>query len=281
MKSSKPGKSGRNGIRPTTFSFQPSFFNCFFMRFPIILPSVALFFLACSRSFLPMETAFSGGPIVVVTFDDADTSVYTKGFRLMHAADSTWAATHFFPNSYINRPGYITLDEEKEMESAGWESGGHGATHDNLSSLPPDTVEAFVKASYDFLVANGLSHQSYAYASGMYDATVKAIVAKYFANIRSAHDYYYLDGVDRQELGYYAVEGGFTGDDIIVRVEDAIRLGAPLVIVGFHIILADSERAVPTYYVRESAFCGFLSYLSAQHLRVMSIRDAMKVLCGY
>ncbi|HMD68244.1 MAG TPA: polysaccharide deacetylase family protein [Chitinivibrionales bacterium] len=246
---------------------------------PIMAAALSLCILTCSNSFVPMETATST-PIVAVTFDDADSSIYTTGFRLMRATDTTWTATHFFPVSFIGQSRNITLDEEKEMERGGWETGGHGATHDNLSSLPPDTMNALVKASYDFLVQNGLSHQSYAYASGMYNDTVKAVVAKYFENIRTSHDYYYLDGVNRQELGYFAVEGGFTSDDIIVRVEDAMMLGAPLVVIGFHIILPDSAPPVPTYYVKESAFRGFLSYLAQQHLRVMGIRDAMKILCG-
>lgn len=241
--------------------------------------AMPLCILTCSNSFLPMESS-TAAPIVVVTFDDADSSIYTTGYRLMRATDTAWTATHFFPVSFIGQSRNVTLDEEKEMEQGGWESGGHGATHDNLSSLPPDTMNALVKASYDFLVQNGLCHQSYAYASGMYNDTVKAVVAKYFENIRTSHDYYYLDGINRQELGYFAVEGGFTTDDIIVRVEDAIMLGAPLVVIGFHIILPDSAPPVPTYYVRESAFRGFLSYLAQQHLQVMGIRDAMKILCG-
>ncbi len=236
-------------------------------------------FLTCGNPFEPAQTAIPG-TIVVVTFDDADSSIYTRGFRLMRATDTTWTATHFFPKSYLDQPTFITLAEEKEMERAGWETGGHGITHDNLSSLPPDTMTAMVDACYQYLVDSGLCHQSYAYASGMYNDTVKAVVAKYFVNIRTSHDYYYLDGVNRQELGYFAVKGGFTSDDIIVRVEDAIALGAPLVIIGFHNILADTAPAIPTYFVRESAFKGFLSYLSAQHLPVMCVRNAMKILCG-
>jgi peptidoglycan/xylan/chitin deacetylase (PgdA/CDA1 family) len=249
------------------------------MHIKIVVAALLPCILTCGNAFVPLETR-RDSPIVVVTFDDADSSVYTKGYRLMRATDTTWTATHFFPNSFIGINGCVTLDEEKEMERGGWESGGHGATHDNLSSLPPDTMDTLVRASYDFLVQNGLAHQSYAYASGMYNDTVKAVVGKYFVNIRSARDYYYLDGVNRTELGYFAVKGGFTSDDIIVRVEDARRLGAPLVIIGFHIVLADTAPAVPTYYVRESAFKGFLSYLEAQHFQVMNVRDAMKVLCG-
>jgi peptidoglycan/xylan/chitin deacetylase (PgdA/CDA1 family) len=247
--------------------------NCAFAAF-------ALFFFACTNNpFLPIETT-STAPIVVITFDDADSTVYVKGFRLMRAMDTTWTATHFFPKSYIDLPSYITLAEEKEMERAGWETGGHGVTHDNLSSLPPDTMTAMVKACYNFLVDSGLDHQSYAYASGMYNDTVQTVVAKYFANIRTSHDYYYLDGVNRKQLGYFAVKGGFTSDDIIARVEDARSMGAPLVIIGFHTILADTAPAISTYFVRESAFQGFIGYLEAQHLQVMNVRNAMKILCG-
>jgi peptidoglycan/xylan/chitin deacetylase (PgdA/CDA1 family) len=198
----------------------------------------------------------------------------------MRATDTTWTATHFFPKSYIDQPSYITLAEEKEMESAGWETGGHGVTHDNLSSLPPDTMTAMVKACYNFLVDSGLDHQSYAYASGMFNDTVQTVVSKYFVNIRNSNDYYYLDGVNRQRLGYFAVKGDFTSDDIIARVEDARSMGSPLVIIGFHSILSDTAPAIPTFFVRETAFRGFLDYLKSQHLQVMNVRNAMKILCG-
>jgi peptidoglycan/xylan/chitin deacetylase (PgdA/CDA1 family) len=235
--------------------------------------------LSCSNVFLPIEQS-QASPIVVITFDDADQSVYSVGYALMRQTDSAWTATHFFPDNYIGLPGYVTLEQEKVMEGSGWESGGHGWEHDNLTAMPPDSVAWRIKAAHDFFVQNGLSHESWAYAAGMYNDTVKAMVLQYFVNIRTAHDYYYLDGVDRTELGYFAVKGEFTSDDIIARVEEARRLGAPLVVIGFHVIQPDTAPPLPIYYCKESAFRGFISYLKDQQLRVMSVRDAMKILCG-
>ena len=51
---------------------------------------------ASTNPFLPIETT-QNAPIVVITFDDADSSIYTTGFRLMRATDTAWTATHFFP----------------------------------------------------------------------------------------------------------------------------------------------------------------------------------------
>jgi peptidoglycan/xylan/chitin deacetylase (PgdA/CDA1 family) len=238
-----------------------------------------LFFIACDDPFLPIGT-HSDAPLLVVTFDDAHESVYTYGYRLMRETDTTWAATHFFANNYINGFGNVTLAQLLEMERGGWESGGHGLNHDNLSSLPADTAAERIRASYAFLAANGLSHESYAYAYGMYNDTVKAATAALFANVRTARDYYYLDGVNRTELGYFAVKSGFSSDDIIARVEEAKRLGSPLVIIGFHVIQPDTAADLPVYWCKESVFRGFLQYCKDQHMRPMTVREAMGVLVG-
>jgi peptidoglycan/xylan/chitin deacetylase (PgdA/CDA1 family) len=245
----------------------------------ILIAVLPLFLLFCKDPFLPASTR-PAMPLVVITFDDAHESVYTFGYRLMREADTSWAATHFFANNYIDQQGNVTLAQLLEMEAGGWESGGHGIAHDNLSALPADTAKARIKASHDFLEANGLSHDSYAYAFGSYNDMVKAAARLYFPNVRAAHDYYYLDGVDRTELGYYAVKEGFTADDIIVRVEEAKRLGAPLVIIGFHVIQPDTAPPLPVYWCKESVFRGFLRYLKTQQMRPTTVREAMKLLKG-
>ena len=101
------------------------------------------------------------------------------------------------------RHGTITVAQAQEMEAHGWETGGHGVryTHENLSSVPIHSVENQVQMDYDFLVANNLSHESFAYPFGNYNSDVAAVVNKYFKNIRTSHDFEYLDGVNRTELG--------------------------------------------------------------------------------
>jgi peptidoglycan/xylan/chitin deacetylase (PgdA/CDA1 family) len=233
--------------------------------------------LSCVDFFAPPNP--TGGPIVVITFDDAHPSIYSIAFPAMRSLDTTWAATHFFPVSYMGFPGNMTLDQVKEMEKAGWETGGHAVTHENLSSVPIDSVRRQVSESYEFLVHNNLCHESFAYPFGNYSDTVRNIVSKYFKNIRTSHDYEYLDGVNREELGYYAVKSGCTADDIIGRVEKAKTNGAPLVIIGFHAIQPDTAPPLPVYWCKESAFMDFLRYLKKSELLVMTLKEAVRVLC--
>jgi peptidoglycan/xylan/chitin deacetylase (PgdA/CDA1 family) len=173
----------------------------------------------------------------------------------------------------------LTADQLREMEKAGWETGGHGWKHDNLTAVPIDSVEKFVAADFQFLVDSGLSHESFAYAYGNYNDTVQSIVSRYFANIRTTHDYDYLSGINRKALGYYAVQSGSVADDLIGRVAQATAEGSPLVVFCFHVILSDTAAPpVQSYWCTEEAFSGFVRYLAAGEFSVLSVRDAMAFL---
>lgn len=238
-----------------------------------LLPTLLLpLLLSCA---FPPSSAGPMRPLVVFTFDDGDPSIYSFAFPLMKKTDSTWSATHFLPSSYPGQAEFVTVDQLKEMERGGWETGGHGRTHENLSSVPLDSVEAQVKADFDFLSANGLSHESYAYAFGNYNAQVQAVVSRYFKNIRTSHDFQYLDGVNRRELGGYDVRSEHTADDVIDRVQGARLAGAPIVVLCFHAILPDTASS-PFYWCRQSTFTAFLEWLAGEQLQVRSVKQAMR-----
>lgn len=238
--------------------------------------TIAMFFVGCSSLFQPR---IARGPIVVITFDDAHSSVYSYAFPAMRSIDSTWGATHFFPASYALPGGSITIQQAKEMEAYGWETGGHGYTHENLSSVPIDSAEDQIRTDYDFLVDNNLSHESFAYPFGNYNSDVAALVKRYFKNVRTSHDFEYLDGINRTELGYFAVKAGATADDVIGRIEKARQDGSLLVIIGFHAVIADTAVPPAMYWCRESVFYSLLVYLKREELTVLTLKNAMKKLC--
>jgi len=88
-----------------------------------------------------------------------------------------------------------------------------------------------------------------------------------------------LDGINRKELGHFAVMYRYTADDIISRVETARSNGAPLVIIGFHRIIPDSTAPLSTYSCRTSVFSDFLIYLKKEKLHVLALKDAIDLLC--
>ena len=65
-----------------------------------------------------------GSPIVIITFDDAHSSIYTFAYPLIESTDSSWAATHFLPVVHAGGEDMVTVGQLQEMEAAGWETGG-------------------------------------------------------------------------------------------------------------------------------------------------------------
>jgi len=221
-------------------------------------------------------------PVVIITFDDADQTVYSRGFKIMQAKAPAWKATHFFPLVALSTQGHMSLAQVQEMEVAGWENGGHGVLHENLASIPLDSVRSQVAQVDSFFKANNLAMNSWAYAYGNYNDSVQSVVAKYVQNIRTSHDGAYVGEVNRLQLGYYAVRKEQTLQDIINRVEKARNDGSKIVIIGFHVILDPNEPESPDYFTRTPIFEGFIDYLLAHEYPVMDIRDAMtRVLTAY
>lgn len=245
----------------------------------IALAGAVVFILSC----IPRTTDRPYGlPIVCITFDDAHPTVWSVAFPCMQSIDSAMAATHFVPAGFIDAAGAgpgITIDKLKKMEAAGWETAGHTWHHADLTAIPCDSAKKEIDSCHAFLVRNGLRHGSFAYPIGDYNAEIQSLAAQRFVNLRTAHDLLYTTGVNRKELGYFAVKGTHSADDIIARVERARGLGSPLVIIGFHAVLTDTEPPEPVvYWTRQSIFLTFLRYLKEQGLPILTIEQAMDVL---
>jgi len=243
-----------------------------------VFVTAALMFAGCN---MPVNDSEMSAPLVVFTFDDGHHSIYDMAFPIMRSYDSSWAATHFLPTNHPGSPGHVTIAQLDSMETVGgWETGGHGQTHENLSSIPLDSVRSQVAYADSFLRAHGLSHESYAYAFGNYNDSVQTIVSQYFDNIRTSHDMKYLGGVNRYELGAYDAKAGHTADDLIGRIHEAELSGSPLVIYCFHVIVPDT--AAPdvhhAWWTSEAAFRGLCDYLVRRGMPVYTVREAVRIL---
>ncbi len=220
-------------------------------------------------------------PVVVLTFDDGHESIYSNAFRILSETSPALTATHFLPTEWIGRPGVVTLKQLREMENRGWETGGHSLSHVNLPLLSPDSIRQQIGSCYRRLEAAGLRHESFAYPSGKHNDTVSSIALEYFRNLRTSHDHHYTDGVNRREIGYFAVTQEHEAADVIARIEEAQTEGAPLVVIGFHAVLDDTGAGMTgSYYCRESLFRQVIRYLNTREFQVMTMREAMNLLVG-
>jgi len=123
---------------------------------------------------------------VLITFDDANEDNYTTAFPIMQKYGYTGVL--YLPYDYIGAPGYLTVEQIKEMIATGWEVGSHSLTHPlNFLELSPPELRAEIVDSRKRLEALlGVPILTFAYPFG--DVSSDAVDYVHFAGYIAAMD---------------------------------------------------------------------------------------------
>lgn len=104
---------------------------------------------------------------VSLTFDDGFATQFAAARTLRQAG---YPASFFVNSGLLDRPGRLTWNQVKQMESWGNEIGGHTETHLSLLGAPKDEQLRQICGDRDALLKHGLSPKSFAYPYGSHDA---------------------------------------------------------------------------------------------------------------
>lgn len=133
-----------------------------------------------SVTFDDLRYNMTGRAKAMFNFDDATKSTYTIA---LHILDSNGQrGTTFVIINDVNRSGYMTLYELKDLQSHGWDISSHTVFHTHLSTLDNTSLIDELNNSYDWLVNNGFqkSAQFIAYPSGDFnDAVLQKVEQRY------------------------------------------------------------------------------------------------------
>lgn len=135
---------------------------------------------------------------VVLTFDDGRQDGYD--YVLPALVKHGMHATFYVNSGTIDGDFHMTWRELRAMRAAGMEIGCHGAHHLDLSTLSRTAQEKEIGDCVDKVAVHaGARPQTYAYASGKYDATTLALMRRFgmlaavterFGTIRDLRDPY-------------------------------------------------------------------------------------------
>jgi peptidoglycan/xylan/chitin deacetylase (PgdA/CDA1 family) len=229
---------------------------------------IFIMFAGCgvNNSNIPLDS-----PLLVLTFDDGHSSIYDLAFPLMQKYN--FAGVNFIPSGWINKEGHLTLEQLKQMENNGWETGGHSVTHANLTTIPPDSVLWEIKTNYEQLVDSGLKHNCFALPAGHSNSETNKIIIKYFNVIRTSYNERYRKPLDLKRLGYYKVEKNDDAKTLLSRVDHGILEDESIIIFGFHQFSNDKLDYITKFDIDE--FEKFLKGVKENSLRTVTLSDAV------
>lgn len=101
---------------------------------------------------------------VLITFDDGDMDVYENAFPIMQKYGFT--GVFYLVANYVNQPGYITVEQIREMTGAGWEIGSHSLNHIDLVLNPKRQRAEVVESKQKLEKLLGVPVRTFAYPFG-------------------------------------------------------------------------------------------------------------------
>ncbi len=143
---------------------------------------------------------------IIITFDDGDESVYTQAFPIMKEFGFTGVI--YLVYNYIGTPGYMTVDQIKELAAAGWEVGSHSMTHSDLTTASSLNYEVMISRRKLEILLH-VPVRSFAYPFGKDDINLRNFVARYYTSAMGLGVYVTQRPGDQYYLWRKPIENGW------------------------------------------------------------------------
>lgn len=120
---------------------------------------------------------------VVITFDDGNVDVYENAYPIMNEMNFTGVL--YIVANRLESPGFMDVDQLKQMVASGWEIGSHSETHVDLTKDHDVVRYEELQSRLDLEEAISVTVKTFAYPFGLTDEYVS----------QSAQDYGYAAAV--------------------------------------------------------------------------------------
>jgi len=232
----------------------------------------AIFFslLICSCEFF--SPAVSKSPIIVLTFDDQHESIYQIALPLMQ--EYGFPGTNFVNSGALGSPGLLSWNQLIEMQTLyHWETGGHSLRHEDLPNLSFTEAEYAIREDFNLLTQHNLNPKSFALPRGDCPLELYPILSELYHNLRGSSDFVMYKPINRMALGYLSVQGEWTAQPVIDRINRGLSQEESLIIIGFH-RFTEADFAFD-YTCTRAVFKDILEFIASSKLSVMTLNQAI------
>jgi peptidoglycan/xylan/chitin deacetylase (PgdA/CDA1 family) len=200
---------------------------------------------------------------VSLTFDDGFQSAFDAS-RILDQAGLH--GTYYIITRVLGRPGYMTVDEVKELCARGHQIGSHTRTHPHLPTLTLVQQNDEIAGSRRDLKAWGIDATAFAFPYGEHDSnSMIALQEAGFETARTTDQR--LSGTDPYLLPGFPVTNTTTVASVIATIDYAHRNGTHLILEWHRF----DEQAENEINWRSDQLKAVVDYLVKNHVRVVAV----------
>lgn len=201
---------------------------------------------------------------IIFTFDDGTVGDLVAE-KILTANNQR--AVSFVTISWLNHTNFMTLEDLKKLQNAGWDISSHTISHPNLTAMDDNNMTVELNNSYDWLVSNGFQKSAgfIAYPFGYYNDNVIAKTKQRYIfgrNVMGGIQSHLTPelGNDLYKLKTVEVRNDTTVQLVKSRIDSTIDQGQ-LIILLFHRIVSNNPT---TYEYLESNFKQISDYVKSR-----------------
>jgi len=119
----------------------------------------------------------------IFTFDDGLSSVYDHAFP--HLRERGIRGVSFVCGSLVGTPGYMTVDQLRELQDAGWDVCSHGYVHQKMDAMHIDEAVGNITANLEWMWEKGFAAtRLFCFPWGRTTNAIGAVMPNYHAYAR-------------------------------------------------------------------------------------------------
>ncbi len=168
-----------------------------------------------------------------LNFDDGYESAYKLGIPVVEAAG--FKSTNYIFISGIGDPGYMGLDEIRDLQRRGHEIGAHSRTHRRLTEISLEEAREEIFGSKEDLQDKGIVRLvTFSYPEGFWNKNIIELVKEAgFTGARITNPGLNDKETNPYELYYFGMNASTTFETVKQKVDEAVREKKWLIMV-FH-----------------------------------------------
>ena len=162
---------------------------------------------------VPQALNSPGSPAVAITFDDGCETDLLLAAPVLK--DAGFGATFYITVGFLNKPGYLSPEQVRELSDLGFDIGCHSMTHPYLSDLDLDGLRseiALPKQRLEQITGRAVEH--FSCPGGRWDPRVAEVARQAgFMSVATSHNSANSAGTDPFSLGRVAIMRDTTGEN--------------------------------------------------------------------
>lgn len=216
-----------------------------------------------------------GKGMVTICYDHGDASVYENAFPL-HQQYNHPGVNYVLP-AHVGRRGMVTVEQLREMEEAGWETGSHSKNHLHFKDLRDREIREQLEFPIEWLQEHALGYTSFAYPF-WFDTDPYPVVSEYHESaVTSFGKVVNMPPANRYKLERFMFDDGLKDNLIKDLLDEAVVKGGWLILYT-HAVAEDNQPTV-NHGINQHRLEFLFEEIKKRGLKVVTVSEGVNYAC--